>query len=233
MSSQVRRIRVDALVEDMDVGSVLALGESTEQALGVLGLILPGEERVVERARGVASNDHRGVEGELVEAAQHDVEGGAFWTCVAMSAKHIETVDVVAERPSARARRLRGRSHARARHCRCVRFWRVREGGAAPGGFCGRVSRAQRRLRRLRRSQHFRRPPSRRASGDALRGGRATRNNPQHGASSRAQPAPARARRDACLERFSVKTTSCSGWRGVGEQDKWRANLDTYPSAHT
>ena len=74
MSSQVRRIRVDALVEDMDVGSVLALGESTEQALGVLGLILPGEGRVVEGARGLANNDHRGADGELLEAAQHDVE---------------------------------------------------------------------------------------------------------------------------------------------------------------
>ena len=72
-------------------------------------------------------------------------------------------------------------------------FWRVREGGGAPGGFCGRVSRAQRRLRRLRRSQRLRGPPRRRATGDALRGGRATRSDPQNGASSRAKPAPARA----------------------------------------
>jgi hypothetical protein len=68
----------------MDVGSVLALGETTEQ---VLGLILPGEGRVVEGARGLANNDRRGVDRELLEAAQHDVEGGAFWTCAAMSAR--------------------------------------------------------------------------------------------------------------------------------------------------
>ena len=69
-------------------------------------------------------------------------------------------------------------------------FGRVREGGRAPGGFCGRVSRAQRRLRRLRRSQSL---GARCATGDALRGGRATRSDPQNGASSRAKPAPARA----------------------------------------
>ena len=37
-------------------------------------------------------------------------------------------------------------------------------------------------------------PPEARASGDALRGGRATRNNPPNGARARAKPAPARAR---------------------------------------
>ena len=33
---------------------------------------------------------------------------GGFWTCAAMSTKRLETIDVVAERASARARRLRG-----------------------------------------------------------------------------------------------------------------------------
>ena len=42
-------------------------------------------------------------------------------------------------------------------------FWRVREGGRAPGGFCDQISPAQRRLRRLRRSQRIRGPPLRRA----------------------------------------------------------------------
>ena len=39
---------------------------------------------------------------------RRNMMSGAFWTCAAMSAKPLEPVDVVAERPSARARRLRG-----------------------------------------------------------------------------------------------------------------------------
>jgi hypothetical protein len=54
---------------------------------------LPGEGRVVEGARGLANNDRRGVDRELLDAAQHDVEGGAYWTCAAISAKRLEPDD--------------------------------------------------------------------------------------------------------------------------------------------
>ena len=103
---------IDARAEDLDVRSVLARGEPT-----ILGLILPGEGRVVEGARGLAGNDHRGVDRVLLEAAQHDVEGG-FWTCAAISAKHLRRST---SSPNDRARApvaFGGRSEVRSYHCK-------------------------------------------------------------------------------------------------------------------
>ena len=59
-----------------------------------------------------------------------------------------------------------------------VAFWRVRVGGRASGGFCARLCDLNGVFERLRCAQHLRRHPPRRASGDGLRGGRATRSNP-------------------------------------------------------
>ena len=175
----------------MDVGS-LALGESTEQALGVLGLILPGEGRVVEGARGLANNDHRGVDRELLEAAQHDVEGV------------LDLRRDVGE--AARAGRRRRRTTERARASPSGALPRARtplqvctprlggyaRAGARQGAFAVEFRELNGVFGAFAVLNAF---GVRCATGDALRGGRATRSDPQNGASSRAKPAPARARR--------------------------------------
>jgi hypothetical protein len=65
-------------------------------------------------------------------------------------------------------------------------------------------------------------PPLSCATGDALRGGRATRNNPQHGARARAKPAPARAETvrsmptSATCCHFGSKHAICAQYNRLG-----------------
>ena len=94
----------------------------------------------------------------------------AFWTCAAMSAKRLEPVDVVAERPSARARRLRGALRGA---LMSLQVWKSRFGGyarsaARQGAFAVEFRELNGVFGAFAVLNAFGVPPRRRASGDAL-----------------------------------------------------------------